>query len=178
MSPRAAKLLPAFAMAIVAATFAGAVHAKSTDRNQPMDLDANKTDCSVEENGPCVFIGNVHIVQGSLDIRATKADVRRGGGDIQRVLLSGSPVQMKQELDSGGSMSARASNVDYDMPKDTVVFTGNVEIDQPGRGTMSGGRIVYNMRTGQVQGGGEDGDQIRTRILPKSAQPKNTQGTK
>jgi lipopolysaccharide export system protein LptA len=182
MSPRAASLLPAFAFAIVtasivAAAFAGAVQAKSTDRNQPMDLDANNTDCSVEENGPCVFTGNVHIVQGTLDIRAAKADVRRGGGDIQRVVLNGSPVQMKQELDSGGSMSARASNVDYDMPKDTVVFTGNVEIDQPGRGTMSGPRIVYNMRTGQVQGGGGEGDgQIRTRILPKKAQPKNAQG--
>lgn len=183
MSPRAASLLPAFAFAIatasIVASFAGVAHAKSTDRNQPMDLDANQTDCSVEENGPCVFTGNVHIVQGTLDIRAAKADVRRGGGDIQRVLLSGSPVQMTQELDGGGSMSARASNVDYDMPKDTVVFTGNVEIVQPGRGTMSGPRIVYNMRTGQVQGGGDgEGGQIRTRILPKNAQPKNAQGAK
>jgi lipopolysaccharide export system protein LptA len=184
MSPRAASLLPAFAFAIVtasivAATFAGLVHAKSTDRNQPMDLDANESDCSVEENGPCVFTGNVHIVQGSLDIRAAKADVRRGDGDIQRVLLSGSPVQMKQALDSGGSMSARASNVDYDMPKDTVVFTGNVEIDQPGRGTMSGPRIVYNMRTGQVQGGGDGSEgQVHTTILPKNAQRKNAQDEK
>jgi lipopolysaccharide export system protein LptA len=173
MSPRAASLL-----LVVAAALAGNVYAKSTDRTQPMDLDADSTDCSVEENGPCVFNGDVHIVQGSLDIRAARADVRRGAGDIQRVLLTGSPVRMKQELDGGGSMNARASNVDYDMPNDTVVFTGNVEIDQPGRGTMSGPRIVYNMRTGQVQGGGEGGGQIRTRILPKSAQPKNAQDAK
>ena len=170
MSPRVASVLLIVSATVAAVSLAGAAYAKSTDRNQPMDLDANRTDCSVEEDGPCVFTGNVHIVQGSLDIRAAKADVRRGGGDIQRVLLSGSPVQMKQELDAGGSMSARASNVDYDMPKDTVIFTGNVEIDQPGRGTMSGPRIVYNMRTGQVQGGGDGGGgQIRTRILPKSA---------
>ena len=50
-----------------------------------------------------------------------------------------------------------------------MVFTGNAEINQPGRGTMSGGRIVYNMATGRVQGGGQDGGQIRTRILPKGA---------
>lgn len=170
MSPRAASLL----IVLCAASFMGCAWAKSSDRNQPMDIDANATDCSIGDSDPCVFTGNVRIVQGTLDIRAARADVRRGGGDIQRVLLSGSPVQMSQALDSGGSMNARASNVDYDMPRDTVVFTGNVQIDQPGRGTMSGPRIVYNMRTGQVQGGGgESGGQVRTRILPKGAQDGN-----
>lgn len=168
MSPRAASLL----LVMAAALATNAAWAKSTDRNQPMDLDANNTDCSVDnDSGPCIFSGNVHIVQGTLDIRAAKADVRRGGGDIQRVLLSGAPVRMTQETDSGSTINARASNVEYDMPKDTVVFTGNAEIDQPGRGTISGARIVYNMRTGQVQaGGGKQGGQIRTRILPKNAQ--------
>lgn len=136
-----------------------------------MDIDANATNCSIGDSDPCVFTGNVRIVQGTLDIRAAKADVRRGGGDIQRVLLSGSPVRMTQGLDDGGTMNASASNVDYDMPNETVVFTGNVQIEQPGRGGMSGPRIVYNMRTGQVQGGGgESGGQIRTRILPRGAQ--------
>lgn len=167
MSPRAASLL----IALCAASAAGGAWAKSSDRNQPMDINSNTSDCSLRDNAPCLLTGNVRIVQGSLDIRATRADIRTGGGDIQRVLLTGSPVQMSQALDSGGTMNARASNVDYDLPKDTVVFTGNVQIDQPGRGTMSGPRIVYNMRTGQVQGGGgESGGQIRTRILPKGAQ--------
>ena len=88
MSPRVASFL----LTVAAVSLAGAADAKSTDRNQPMDLDANRTDCSVDENGPCVFTGNVHIVQGSLDIRAAKADVRRGGGDIPPGLVSGSPV--------------------------------------------------------------------------------------
>jgi lipopolysaccharide export system protein LptA len=157
---------------LLSASTAPAAWAKSTDRNQPMDLDADVTDCSIEENGPCVFTGDVHVVQGTLDIRAAKADVRRGGGDIQRVLLTGSPVRLQQGLDSGGTMSARASNVDYDMPRDIVTFTGKVEIDQPGRGTIASERVVYNMRTGQVQaGGGGKGGQVKTRILPKGAQP-------
>ena len=172
MSPRAASLL----IVLCAASAVGGAWAKSSDRNQPMDIESNASDCSLRENAPCLLTGNVRIVQGSLDIRAARADIRTGGGDIQRVLLSGSPVQMKQALDSGGTMNARASNVDYDLPKDTVVFTGNVQIDQPGRGTMSGPRIVYNMRTGQVQGGGgESGGQIRTRILPRGAQGNGAQ---
>lgn len=168
MSPRAASLTTLLALA--AAMAAGPAWAKSSDRNQPMDLTSNSQDCSLANDGsPCVFIGNVRIVQGTLDVRAAKADVRRGDGDIQKVILTGSPVRLQQDLDDGGSIDATAGNVDYDLQTETVVFTGNVEINQPGRGTMAGGRIVYNMATGRVQGGGQDGQQIRTRILPKGA---------
>ena len=168
MSPRAASL-PTLAV-LAAALAAAPAWAKSSDRNQPMDLTSNTQDCMLaDDGGPCVFTGNVRIVQGTLDVRADKADVRRGGGDIRRVILTGSPAQLKQELDDGGIIDASANTVDYDLQTETVVFTGNARIDQAGRGSMSGGRIVYNMATGRVQGGGQDGGQIRTRILPKGA---------
>ncbi|MEN1957343.1 lipopolysaccharide transport periplasmic protein LptA [Luteimonas changyuni] len=170
MSPRAASLATPIAIAIAAALAAAPAWAKSSDRTRPMDLTSDSQDCSLADDGsPCVFSGNVRIVQGTLDVRAAKADVRRGGGDIQKVILTGSPVRLQQELDDGGAIDATASNVDYNLQTETVVFTGNVEINQPGRGTMAGGRIVYNMATGRVQGGGQDGQQIRTRILPKGA---------
>jgi lipopolysaccharide export system protein LptA len=167
MSPRAAA---SAALLIAATCAAGAALARSSDRNQPMDITSSSLDCSTDPSRPCVYAGGVHVVQGTLDIRAARAEIRQADGDIQRVLLSGAPVRMRQALDSGGTMSATARNVDYDMPRDTVVFTGGVEIDQPGRGTMSGERIVYNMATGQVQGSSGNGGQIRTRILPRGAQ--------
>ena len=168
MSPRAASLTTVLTLA--AALAAAPAWAKSSDRNQPMDLTSNTQDCMLaDDGGPCVFTGNVRIVQGTLDVRAAKADVRRGGGDIQRVVLTGSPVRLKQQLDDGGTIAATANTVDYDLQTETVVFTGNAEINQPGRGTLAGGRIVYNMATGRVQGGGQDGGQIRTRFLPKGA---------
>ena len=169
MSPRAASLTTLLALA--AALVAAPAWAKSSDRNQPMDLTSNTQDCMLaDDGGPCVFAGNVRIVQGTLDVRAAKADVRRGGGDIQRVILTGSPVRLKQQLDDGGTIDASAANVDYDLQTETVVFTGNAEINQPGRGTMAGGRIVYNMATGQVESGGGDNGRVRMRINPRSAQ--------
>ena len=112
------------------------------------------------DTGQCVLTGNVHITQGTLDIQAGRAVVHRANGDIRRVQFAGSPVQLTQELDDGTTMNARAQNVDYDMATETVVFTGDALIDQPGRGNISGGRIVYNMKSGQVQGSGE-GDKGR-----------------
>ena len=50
------------------------------------------------------------------------------------------------------------------------MFTGNVSIAQQ-RGSLSGERVVYNLRTGQLEsGGGTGGGRVKMRILPKPAQ--------
>ena len=67
-------------------------------------------------------------------------------------------------------MDAVANKVDYDLKTEIVVFTGNVNIRQPS-GSISGQRVVYNMKTGQVQGGGENAGRVKIRI-----EPRNTQG--
>ena len=161
-----ARLLLALLMAGVASTAA----ARSTDRSQPMDAEANQNTCTLGDAGQCVMTGNVQINQGSLDISAAKATVFRSGGDISRALLSGSPVVLKQQMDDGTPMTAHASNVDYNLSTDVVIFTGDVIIQQP-RGTMSGQRVVYNLKTGSVDSGGEGNGRVKMRIMPRNVQP-------
>jgi lipopolysaccharide export system protein LptA len=111
----------------------------------------------------------VHITQGSLDITSNGATITLAGGDPTRAVFTGGPVSLKQELDDGTPMSARADNVDYNLKTEIVVFTGNVSITNP-RGSLSGQRVVYNLKTGNVESGGEGGGKVKVRILPKSAQ--------
>ncbi|TWT19115.1 lipopolysaccharide transport periplasmic protein LptA [Luteimonas marina] len=166
MTRHAAKLV----LAIAALACAGTALAKSSDRNQTMKVDADRSDCTVTDSGPCVLTGNVHIVQGSLVIEAARADIRQGDGDIQSAKLTGSPVRLKQDMDNGGTMNATAAQVDYDLQQDTVVFTGKAVVQQPGQGSISGERIVYNMRTGQVQGGG-NGGRVSLQFEPRNKAP-------
>src|SRR5690606_1258354 len=134
--------------AVAAVCFAHAAVAKSSDRRQTMRVQADRSDCVVTDGGPCVLTGNVHIVPGSLVIEAARADIRQGDGDIQSARLTGSPVKLRQ---------------------DTVVFTGGAVVQQPGRGSIAGERIVYNMRTGQVQGGGgENGGRVTLQFEPRN----------
>jgi len=159
---------PVLFAGLALAAFAPGAFARTSDRNQPLDVESNSSDCSVADDGPCTLIGDVRLVQGTLNVRAGKAVVHRAGGDIRRVTLSGGPVQMSQELDDGSKINATAANVDYDMSTDTVVFTGNAVIDQPTRGKIAGGRIAYNMKSGQVQGSGEGKDRVKMQFLPKN----------
>ena len=78
-------------------------------------------------------------------------------------------MTLRQTLDDGNPIHATASNVDYNLKTEVVVFTGNVEIRQL-RGTLNGQRVVYNMKTNQVESGGSGNGRVKMRILPKSAQ--------
>lgn len=147
---------------------ANVASAKTADRNQPMDIDAGRSEGGLDDSAPTVLSGGVKINQGSLDIDSNTATISTRNGDPSRAVLSGSPVVLKQQMDDGTPMTARASKVDYDLNTEIVVFTGNVKIEQP-RGNMSGERIVYNMKTGRVESGGGGNGRVKMRINPKSA---------
>lgn len=163
-APRASAL--ALLLALVA--LPPAVQARSSDRNKPMDISADETDYVLDDRRPTVLTGNVAITQGTLDIRARRAEITQRGGEPTRAVLSGNPVKLDQQLDDGTPMSATAAKVDYDLTTEIVVLTGNVILRQP-RGSLSGERVVYNMRTGQVQSGGKGEGRVKMRILPRNA---------
>ena len=147
-----------------------AVHALESDRNQPMDIEADDSDADLN-TGVVKLIGAVRINQGSLKIEADAGEIHRTGeaGDISRVLLEGSPTCLEQQLDNAaGMMRACSSRVEYDVSSDTVVLTGNVRIEEP-RGRLTGERVTYDIARGRVQGqsGGGDG-RVRLVIPPRT----------
>ena len=156
-----------FALALCCATTA---LARTADRNQAMNTESNHQAGTFSDNSVNVLSGDVRINQGSLDIRAARAEITLRNGDPVRALLTGTPVTLKQQMDDGTPMSAHAGTVDYNLNTDIVVFTGDVEIQQP-RGSMNGQRVVYNLKTGNVESGGEGNGRVKMRILPRNARP-------
>jgi lipopolysaccharide export system protein LptA len=156
-------------LAVAAALPAGGALARSSDRQQPMDIEAGRQVGTLSGDSVNQLSGGVHITQGSLDITSSSATITLAGGDPSRAVFTGGPVALRQQLDDGSPMSARADSVDYNLKTEIVVFTGNVSISNP-RGTLSGQRVVYNLKTGNVESGGEGGGKVKVRILPKSAQ--------
>jgi lipopolysaccharide export system protein LptA len=167
---RAAVPLAGMLLAALAAAFpVASVLARSSDRQKPMDIEAGRQSGTLTGDSVNQLSGGVHITQGSLDITSSAATITLAGGDPTRAVFTGGPVALKQELDDGTPMSARADNVDYNLKTEIVVFTGNVSINNP-RGSLSGQRVVYNLKTGNVESGGEGSGKVKVRILPKSAQ--------
>lgn len=142
------------------------VQAKSTDRDQPMDITADTTSATVADDGDAVLTGNVVITQGTMQITADRAVIKRVAGDISEVVLNGGPATLKQVNDNGETMDARAQQIVYTLGNDMMLLTGNVVVTQP-RGNLTGETIKYNLKSGQLDGGG-DGKRVSMRILPKN----------
>ena len=164
--------LHAVSLILLAATLALSPIAlgKSSDRNQPMDVQADNSDAMMQDESDSTLNGNVIITQGTLEIKADRAVIRRSKGDIDKVTLTGSPVVMKQINDSGEPMNAQAATIVYTLSSDLILLRGNVTIEQP-RGSMRGENVKYDLKTGRLNGGG-DGSRVSMRILPKNKAPE------
>ncbi len=143
--------------------------AKASDRNQPMTIDAGGQTGTLEGSGTTVLSGGVSVQQGTLDIRSERGELVMHNGEIVRVVFTGAPATMRQELEDGSPMSATANRIDYDMTTEVVTFTGSYKVSSP-TGSNSGERMVYNLRTGNLQAGG-DGTRVRTVIQPRRPAP-------
>jgi lipopolysaccharide export system protein LptA len=145
-----------------------------SDRNQAVDVEADRSEASMTA-GRTTLSGNVRISQGSLDIRAERAEIVQAEGEVKQVTLTGAPARLQQELDDGGGlMQAEAQFIDYKMGDELVRLRGGVKITQP-RGEMSSETIQYNIKTGQLIGGSEAGTPGRVKLRlappPKPATP-------
>ena len=141
--------------------------AKTSDRNQPMDVEADRTDAELGDDGQAILTGNVLITQGTLEVGADRATIHRNAGEISQVVLTGAPATLKQVNDNGETMNAHASQITYTLSNEIIVLSGSVVIEQP-RGTLRGETIKYDLKTGRLDGGG-DGSRVKMRIMPKTA---------
>jgi lipopolysaccharide export system protein LptA len=141
--------------------------AKSTDRQQPMDIKADTSSALLEDDSVSTLDGNVEITQGTLKVQADHAEIHQAGGEIRQVVLTGDPARLDQVADNGDPTKATAQRIVYTLSDEMMVLTGGVVITQP-RGNMRGETIKYDINTGRLDGGG-DGQRVSLRILPKSA---------
>jgi lipopolysaccharide export system protein LptA len=174
--PHVMKIFYAAVFALCLAVPSVAVQAKSSDRNQEMTIESGAQSGSFLGDGIITLSNNVVIQQGTLDIRAAQAQVHMKDGEPVRAVFTGKQATMKQQLDDGSMMNARADNIDYDIKGEIITLTGNYEVVSA-QGTNSGQRMVYNTRTGEMNsGGGGEAGRVRTVIPPrnKGAAPAKT----
>jgi lipopolysaccharide export system protein LptA len=172
-TPARRRHLPLLAVFAAAAVLALPAFARDSDRNQPMDIESDHQEGTLDGNSVNTLSGNVVIKQGTLDIRASKADIHQRGGEVVRAVLTGSQAILKQQMDDGSPMTAKADRIDYDMNADVVVLTGNYTVTTP-RGSTSGQRLTYDLKSGRLESGGQSGERIRMTIQPRTARTPAT----
>ncbi|HQW80608.1 MAG TPA: lipopolysaccharide transport periplasmic protein LptA [Pseudomonadota bacterium] len=169
-----AVLLRSASALLVATLMATPAFAAKADREQPMQVGAERSQTS-EKTGITVLTGDVHIDQGSLLIRADRGEFEQKEGEVSRVVLDGAPVHLEQDIDQQGRLKADAKRIEYLLAEQKVVMTGGVRIERP-RGVLSGERVIYHLDTGEMEAG-EPGGRVNMTIAPKPKTQKAAAAT-
>jgi len=168
-----------------------AAHALTSDKQQNMLINSDhaKIVQNKENNQPGVTYldGNVTMDQGTTKARGDEATIYQHAadakdaqgkdisGDVQRVIMIGKKKQahLEQQQDAGGLMTAESDKIDYNADTSIAVLTGNVVVNQPGRGQFKGAYMTYNTNTGEMESGDKTSDSQRVQmvIVPKNKAP-------
>jgi len=151
----------------------GLLPALESDRQQPLEVNADSTDGSLGD-GIATLKGNVEIRQGTMLIRSDIAEVEKVDGRVRKFELNGSPVHLQQEIEEEGLVTAEARKVEYIVATGIVTLTGEADVIHP-QYHISGEILEYDMNTQHFQGsGGDSNGRIRIRLEPEVV-PGNVQ---
>ena len=144
----------------------GPLLALKTDRQQPLEVNADSTEGSLGD-GIATLRGNVEIRQGTMLIRSDIAEVEKVDGRVRKFELNGNPVHLQQEIEEQGLITAEAKKVVYMVATGIVTLTGEADVIHP-QYHISGEVLEYDMNTQHFQGSGGDGNgRIRIRMEPE-----------
>jgi len=121
----------------------GQVQSLPDDRDQPIRLTAD-TAIRDEKQGFTVYSGNVHMIQGSLDIVADKLTIYHENAEADKIVAEGSPARMKQlpALDEE-MVRARARTIEYYKLEDRVHLKIDAYITRDDGSSVTGDSIDY-----------------------------------
>lgn len=154
MNPRTELLL----LMVLALGAAPGAHALTTDREQPIEIEADSAEAD-DAKRITIYKGDVVITQGTLRITGEHVTIRYDDNGNFTELISlgvpGTPARFRQLPDGKADTEenyqrARASRMEYYKEKDTIVLLGNA-IYGEGRNQVAADRIDYDSKTSQMK---------------------------
>lgn len=145
----------------------GIAAALSSDREQPMYVEADRADID-DKRGISVYRGNVKINQGTLQLTADELTVHTNDGDITQAIAIGKPATYRQRPDNKPQdVEAESLRMEYYAVEQKIILLQKAEVRQAGD-TFRSERIHYDIAQDKVNAGdGAPGDRVRITIQPK-----------
>ena len=160
-------------------TFSSTVMALTSDRNQPIELEADSADID-DLKGISIYTGNVILTQGSMVIKAYRLTLYNDKNrELEKAVAIGNDNKLatfKQRPEGKNEdLKARASTMIYFLKKDKIHLLKKAHVRQGGD-TFSGDKIIYDTKKETVIASSQKdkdgkiiqtGNRVRVTIKPK-----------
>jgi len=140
----------------------------SDDRNQAMHIKADRASLD-EKTGISTYEGNVHVQQGTLNLRGDRMTVQLSNNKIESIVLTGNPATFVQRPDGKDTdQHATAGRIEYYATDDRVILLDKARIWQSGTEELRSDRIIFNLKDNTVNAGGKNSDdRVHITLQPK-----------
>ncbi len=147
--------------------WASAAGALSTDREQPIYIEADHADIN-DKTGISVYTGRVEVTQGSMRLDSDKLTVHMKNDELEKAIAVGKPAHYRQRPDGKDKdVEAEALRMEYYATKDRIILIEQAKAWQGGD-TFESERITYDIARDLVTAGAKDGkDRVRIVIQPR-----------
>ncbi|MDJ0833461.1 MAG: lipopolysaccharide transport periplasmic protein LptA [Gammaproteobacteria bacterium] len=154
---------------LLAGCWPGLAAALSSDREQPIHIEADKLDID-ESRNISTYQGNVEMQQGSLNIKSDKIVFHfNDSNEILLLEITGTPARFKQLNDEGETMNGVAGFMKYIDTESSLELYGDARL-QIAEDSIESDQIIVNTETNALKAG-NGSDRVRMLIQPADSNP-------
>jgi len=141
--------------------------ALSTDRSQPIEVEADELEVRELER-VSIYLGNVNLVQGSLEINADRVVIHfNEANELILMEMTGTPATLRQLDDNQQEMWGEAKQIDYTQSKSLLELRDSARLIHVGN-IVESDLITINTESSSIQAGSIESDQrVKMLIQPK-----------
>jgi lipopolysaccharide export system protein LptA len=155
MCPADSKWLAIATLLVLLGNMPAAGQALSSDRYKPIHIEADNAKLE-ESKGISRYQGNVHLHQGSLNLRGESMTVHISGRSVTKVVVTGLPASFSQRPDGkSADLNAEAERMEYIKSEERIILTGKARVWQQDGNEFASDRINYDIRNNIVIAGGD-----------------------
>lgn len=118
-----------------------------------------------------IFIGNVQVEKGSIQVSADEVRLRAREGEVQEGTLIGTPVKFQQQPEGGELVTGQARRIEYDAVNRVIELTGQAWVRQGGD-EFRGETIRYHLDARRVLATSDRSVPERVRIIFQPREPQ------
>ncbi len=143
------------------------------DEEQPINITADRLEVQ-EQKGISTYTGNVHIQQGSLELSGDTLTIIHPNGQLKTVKAFGAPAKFKRFSQVEQSwLTGQANLIQYNTEHKTILLSGNAQVKQPGKHTITSSNIFYDVSKQTLMAKGSKDGQGRVSVTFEPTQKQS-----
>jgi lipopolysaccharide export system protein LptA len=151
---------------------AGPARALPTDKDQPISVEADKLEIRDAEK-ISIYEGNVHLVQGSLEINSERLVIHFNQADeLELMEMTGTPARFRQLDDQHQEMIGEAMQINYLESESMLELIEAASFSRAGD-SIESNRIRINTENNSIQAGDAQTDERVKMLIQPRQKPAN-----